>query len=61
MSMYAAFLFQMAFVGKTVNIMSGGVSERTRIVPLAIFTIFMAGLIYPVVVNWTLGANMLSE
>jgi len=59
MSMYAAFLFQMAFVGKTVNIMSGGVSERTRIVPLAIFTIFMAGLIYPVVVNWTWGANML--
>jgi Amt family ammonium transporter len=60
MSMYAAFLFQMAFVGKTVNIMSGGVSERTRIVPLAIFTIFMAGLIYPIVVNWTWGANMLS-
>ncbi|GAB6074458.1 ammonium transporter [Nautilia lithotrophica] len=59
MSMYAAFLFQMAFVGKTVNIMSGGVSERTRIVPLAIFTIFMAGLIYPLVVNWTWGANML--
>ena len=60
LSMYAAFLFQMAFVGKTVNIMSGGVSERTKIVPLAIFTIFMAGFIYPVVVNWTWGANMLS-
>ena len=59
MSMYAAFLFQMAFVGKTVNIMSGGVSERTRIIPLAIFTIFMAGLIYPLIVNWTWGANML--
>jgi len=60
MSMYAAFLFQMAFVGKTVNIMSGGVSERTKIVPLAIFTLFMAGFIYPMVVNWTWGANMLS-
>jgi Amt family ammonium transporter len=60
MSMYAAFLFQMAFVGKTVNIMSGGVSERTRIVPLAIFTIFMAGLIYPIIVNWTWGADMLN-
>jgi len=59
MSMYAAFLFQMAFVGKTVNIMSGGVSERTRVIPLAIFTIFMAGLIYPLVVNWTWGADML--
>ncbi len=60
MSMYAAFLFQMAFVGKTVNIMSGGVSERTKIIPLAIFTIFMAGFIYPLVVNWTWGANFLS-
>ncbi len=59
MSMYAAFLFQMAFVGKTVNIMSGGVSERTKIIPLAIFTIFMAGLIYPLVVNFTWGADML--
>jgi len=59
MSMYAAFLFQMAFVGKTVNIMSGGVSERTKIVPLAIFTLFMAGLIYPLIVNWTWGADML--
>ena len=61
MSMYAAFLFQMAFVGKTVNIMSGGVSERTKVIPLAIFTIFMAGLIYPLVVNWTWGADMLKN
>lgn len=59
MSMYAAFLFQMAFVGKTVNIMSGGVSERTRIIPLAFFTVIMAALIYPLVVNATWGANFL--
>ena len=59
MSMYAAFLFQMAFVGKTVNIMSGGVSERTRIIPLAFFTVIMAALIYPLVVNVTWGANLL--
>ena len=60
MSKWAAFLFQMAFVGKTVNIMSGGVSERTRIVPLAFFTVIMAAFIYPLVVNVTWGANMLS-
>ncbi len=58
-SRWAAFLFQMAFVGKTVNIMSGGVSERTRIIPLMIFTVLMAAVIYPLVVNWTWGANML--
>lgn len=59
MSKWAAFLFQMAFVGKTVNIMSGGVSERTKIFPLTIFTIVMAGFIYPISVNLTWGANFL--
>jgi len=59
MSKWAAFLFQMAFVGKTVNIMSGGVSERVRIIPLVWFTIVMAAFIYPIVVNLTWGANML--
>ncbi|MCB4776035.1 MAG: ammonium transporter [Sulfurovum sp.] len=59
MSKWAAFLFQMAFVGKTVNIMSGGVSERIRVVPLIWFTIVMAAFIYPLVVNVTWGANML--
>jgi len=59
-SAWAFFLFQMAFVGKTVNIMSGGVSERTRIIPLALFTIAMAGFIYPLVVNVTWGTNILT-
>ncbi len=59
MSKWAAFMFQMAFVGKTINIMSGGVSERVRIIPLAIFAIFMGGVIYPSVVNITWGADFL--
>ena len=60
MSKWAAFLFQMAFVGKTINIMSGGVSERVRIIPLAIFAVIMGGVIYPLVVNVSWGADMLS-
>ena len=60
MSKWAAFLFQMAFVGKTVNIMSGGVSERAKIIPLALFTVAMGMFIYPMVVNITWGANLLS-
>ena len=59
MSKYAAFLFQMAFVGKAINIMSGGVSERAKIVPLAIFTVIMGAILYPTVVNITWGANFL--
>jgi len=60
MSIFAAFLFQMAFVGKTVNIMSGGVSERVKIIPLMIFTVIMASIIYPLVVNISWGADLLA-
>ena len=59
MSQYAFFLFQMAFVGKVINIMSGGVSERSRIIPLVIFTIMVGAFIYPTIVNLTWGANFL--
>lgn len=58
-SIWAVFMFQMAFVGKTVNIMSGGVSERVRIIPLAVFTIVMGAVIYPLVVNVSWGADMI--
>ncbi len=60
MSIYAAFLFQMAFVGKTINIMSGGVSERVRIIPLTIFAVIMSGFIYPTVVNISWGADIIA-
>jgi Amt family ammonium transporter len=39
--------------------MSGGVSERVRVLPLAIFAIIMSATIYPIVVNWTWGTNLL--
>jgi len=60
MSKWAFFLFQMAFVGKIINIMSGGVSERVRIIPLAIFAVIMGGVIYPIVVNVSWGADMIA-
>ena len=60
MSGWAVFLFQMAFVGKVVNIMSGGVSERVRVVPLIFFTVIMGGIIYPLIVNVTWGSNFLA-
>jgi Amt family ammonium transporter len=59
MSQWAAFLFQMAFVGKVTNIMSGGVSERAKILPLILFAAIMSAFIYPTIVNWTWGSNML--
>ncbi|MEA1916602.1 MAG: ammonium transporter [Campylobacterota bacterium] len=59
MSMYAAFLFQMAFVGKTINIMSGGVGERVKLLPITFFAIIMASVIYPLVVNVSWGTDLL--
>jgi Amt family ammonium transporter len=40
--------------------MSGGVSERIRIIPLMLFTVVMAGVIYPLVVNISWGADILA-
>ncbi|ADN08720.1 ammonium transporter [Sulfurimonas autotrophica] len=60
MSIWAAFLFQMAFVGKTINIMSGGVSERVKILPLMLFTVVMGAVIYPLIVNVSWGADLLA-
>ena len=61
MSKWAFVLFQMAFVGKVINIMSGGVSERARIIPLTFFAIIMGGILYPLVVNVTWGNNILEN
>ena len=60
MSAWATFLFQMAFVGKVINIMSGGVSERAKILPLGIFAIIMSAFIYPTAVNWAWGSDMIA-
>ncbi|MDQ1297939.1 MAG: ammonium transporter, Amt family [Campylobacterota bacterium] len=61
MSKWAFFMFQMAFVGKAINIMSGGVGERAKLFPLTIFTVIMGGFIYPVVVNVSWGMDWLKE
>ena len=60
-SAYAFFFFQMAFVSKTVSIISGGVSERIKILPFMTFAVIMAGVIYPLVGNWIWGGGFLSD
>lgn len=60
-SKYALFIFQMAFVSKTVSIISGGVSERIKILPFMVFAVVMSGLIYPLVGQWTWGGGFLSD
>lgn len=53
------FYFRWLFVGKVINIMSGGVGERAKVIPLSIFTVIMAAVLYPTVVNITWGSNFL--
>ena len=60
-SKYALFLFQMAFVGKVVNIINGGVSGRTRILPLLIFAVVLSAVIYPLVGNAIWGGGLLKD
>jgi len=60
MSKWAFFMFQMAFVGKAINIMSGGVGERAKLLPLSIFTLIMGALIYPTAVNISWGSDWLN-
>jgi Amt family ammonium transporter len=60
-SPYALLLFQLAFVGKTINIVSGGITERNSIVPIMIFAVVMAGFIYPMVGSWIWGGGFLSD
>lgn len=60
-SIYAIMFFQLAFVSKTVSIISGAVSERIRIWPFMAFAFLMAGFIYPVVGSWTWGGGFLKD
>ncbi len=60
-SIYAIMFFQLAFVSKTVSIISGAVSERIKIWPFMAFALLMAGVIYPVVGSWTWGGGFFEE
>lgn len=58
---YRDWLFQWAFSGTMITIVSGCMAERTRISGYMILTIVMNLLIYPWIVHWTWGGGWLSE
>ena len=57
---YSDWFFQTMFVCATASIVSGAVAERIKIWPFFIFTIVMAGFIYPVSMGWQWGGGWLS-
>ena len=56
---YSDWFFQTMFVCATASIVSGAVAERIKIWPFFIFTIVMAGFIYPVSMGWQWGGGWL--
>lgn len=44
--------FELMFAGTAVTIVSGSMTERTRLLPLLISAVFMAGFIYPLYGHW---------
>ena len=53
--------FQMVFVATTASIISGALAERVRLWSFLAFTVFLTGVIYPVVGAWTWGEGWLFE
>ena len=49
------FMFQLAFAGTALTIVSGSMSERTGFVPYLTASVFIALLIYPVFGHWVWG------
>lgn len=60
-SSYSDWFFQMVFCATTASIVSGTVAERMKFWPFMIFTVFLTGIIYPVVGSWEWGGGFLDQ
>lgn len=54
---YSYFLYQWAFAIAVAGITSGSIAERTQFSAYLVFSFFLSGFVYPIVVHWVWSSN----
>jgi Amt family ammonium transporter len=59
--LWAFWLFQAAFCGAAATIVAGGMAGRMKFPAYLLYTIFISGLVYPIIGHWVWGGGWLAE
>ncbi len=60
-SIFVMFFFQFAFAATAGTIATGAMAERTNFVGKIIYSFFIAGFSYPIVIHWVWGGGWLAQ